>query len=387
MDATLGLGKPINRGLVIHASLINGYVNRPRFLPIEQPASNDQSIDRKSPRLTVRGRLFTLSFMPDPSAPHGNHRTPLASHEPLAADGVGETRILKWKDGKRAAFMVEFDDSAPTHLDVAIPALKKHGIPGTFYINPGNDPYKSRQADWESEAASPLIELSNHTFSHIGAPSVAEFDREIAEANDVIDRLYPHRPAFRLRDWARPGVPRDQWKISEAEIQGVLAKYHMIERPPFFGPPFSIKTKAKMLDWVDGAIAAGEMRHLAFHGVDGDWHSAPLDYFIGLLEKLNACADKLWLTDPLSFHKYDTERRTAKVSMIAATDASIRLSLTTDSDPNYYDLPLTLITCVPPAWKHVTISQSATSQAKPVKNGEVQFDATPGAGEILITLS
>jgi len=327
--------------------------------------------------------------MPDPSVPHGNHRTTSTanSQEPFATDGFGETRVLKWKDGKRAAFMVEFDDSAPTHLDVAIPALKKHGIPGTFYINPGNDPYKSRQAAWEREAASPLIELSNHTFSHIGAPSVAEFDREIAEANEVIDRLYPHRPPSRLRDWARPGVPRDQWKISEAEIQGVLAKHRMIERPSFFGPPFSIKTIPEMLDWVDGAIAAGEMRHLAFHGVDGDWHSAPLDYFIGLLEKLNACADQLWLTDPLSFHKYDTERRTAKVSVIAVTNDTIRLSLTTGSDPHYYDHALTLVTCVPSAWKRVTITQSATSRTQTVTNGEVQFDAIPGAGEIVIKLS
>ena len=328
----------------------------------------------------------SLNFMPDPSAPHGNHANTPAAHAPLATNGVEKTRVLKWKDGKRAVFMVEFDDSAPTHLDVAIPALKKYGIPGTFYINPGNDPYKSRQADWEREAASPLIELANHTFSHIGAPSVAEFDREIAEANEAIDRLYPHRPVSRLRDWARPGVPRDQWKISEDEIQGVLTKHHMIERPCFYGPPFSIKTIPEMLDWVDGAIAAGEMHHLAFHGVAGDWHSAPLDYFIGLLQKLTACADQLWLTDPLSFHKYDTERRTAKADVIAANDSSIRLSLTTESDPRYYDHPLTLVACVPLAWKRVTVTQSGASQTKTVANGEVLFDAIPGTHEIVITL-
>ena len=158
--------------------------------------------------------------------------------------------MLKWKDGKRAVFMVEFDDSAPTHLDVAMPALKKHGVPGTFYINPGNDPYKSRQADWKREAANPLIELATHTFSHIGAPSVAEFDREIAGANTVVDRLYPQRPASRLRDWARPGVPRDQWKTSEAEIQCVLAKHHMIERPPYKPADSSIdRIRAPLFAW------------------------------------------------------------------------------------------------------------------------------------------
>lgn len=302
-----------------------------------------------------------------------------------AADAPGTTRVLKWKDGKRAVFMVEFDDSAPTHLDVAIPELKKRGIPGTFYINPGNDPYLSRQVEWKREALSTGIELANHTFKHLGAPSVAEFEREITEANAVIDRLYPHRPAVRLRDWARPGVPREQWKISEAEIQAVLAKHHMIERPPFFGPPFSIKTTAEMLDWVDGAIAAGEMRHLAFHGVAGDWHSAPLDYFQALLDKLEAHRDELWLTDPLSFHQYDVERRTARVGLIAVTDGSIRLSLSTDSDPRLYNHPLTLVTCVPSAWTRVTITQAGASRTHGVSQGEVQFEAVPGGGEIVIT--
>lgn len=320
--------------------------------------------------------------MPAPSASPGK-RSP-SPFPVTAANDFGQTRVLKWKDGKRAVFMVEFDDSAPSHLEFAIPALKNRGLPGTFYINPGNGPYKSHQAAWEREASSPGIELANHTFSHIGAPSVEEFDREIAEANEVIDRLYPHRPASRLRDWARPGVPREQWKISEAEIQSVLAKYHMIERPPFFGPPFSIKTTGEMIDWVDGAIAAGEMRHLAFHGVGGDWHSAPINYFLALLDKLEACADQLWVTDPLSYHKYETERRTASVSVVESTASSVRLSLTSESDPHFYDQPLTLVTTVPDSWKRVTITQGKSRQTRTAKNGLVQFDALPGGGEIVL---
>jgi hypothetical protein len=322
--------------------------------------------------------------MPAPSVSPGNRLKKSPSSKAAGTGFPGHTRVLQWKEGKRAVFMVEFDDSAPSHLEFAIPALKNRGIPGTFYINPGNGPYKSHQAAWEREAASEGIELANHTFSHIGAPSVAEFDREIADANEVIDRLYPDRPANRLRDWARPGVPREQWKISEAEIQGVLAKYHMIERPPFFGPPFSIKTTEEMIDWVDGAIAAGEMRHLAFHGVGGDWHCAPINYFLALLDKLDAHRDQLWLTDPLSYHKYDTERRTARVKVVEASTTSLRLSLTADSDPQFYDQSLTLVTNVPDSWKRVTITQGKSRQTRTVKNNKVQFEALPGGGDIVI---
>ena len=320
--------------------------------------------------------------MPAPSMPLDGRRKASGATAPLLKP---EIRVLKWKDGKRAAFMVEFDDSAPSHLEFAIPALKNRGIPGTFYINPGNGPYKSHQSAWEQAAACPLIELSNHTFRHIGAPDIAAFENEITEANAVIDRLYPDRPADRLRDWARPGVPAEQWKIGEAEISAVLARHRMIERPPFFGPPFSIKTTAEMLAWVDGAIAGGEMRHLVFHGVGGDWHSVPINYFLALLDKLDACAGDLWITHPLSYHKYETERRTAKTTLLECSADGLRISLTTDGDPHYYDHPLTLSVTVPGAWKRVVISQGRARRTVTAQNSEVRFDALPGSADIVLT--
>ena len=323
--------------------------------------------------------------MPVPSAYPKNRRKSPVSSGSFSNDGLGETRILKWKDGKRAAFMVEFDDSAPTHLEFAIPALKSRGIPGTFYINPGNGPYKNHQAAWEREATSPGIELANHTFSHIGGATVAEFEREIVLANEVIDRLYPQRRRLRLRDWARPGVPAKQWGVSETDIQRVLAKHHMIERPPFYGPPFSIKTEAEMREWIDGAIAEGEMRHLVFHGVGGDWHSVPLSYFLSMLDKLEAHADELWITDPLALHKYVTERASATVGVLDATASLVRLSLHSQSDPYFYDQPLSLATRVPPAWTRFKITQGGLPVRHAIVGGEARYDAVPGLGEIMFT--
>jgi peptidoglycan/xylan/chitin deacetylase (PgdA/CDA1 family) len=56
----------------------------------------------------------------------------------LAADPSkpGDTQILRWKDGKKAAFMLAFDDGCPSHLKHVIPELEKRKIPGTFYLNP-----------------------------------------------------------------------------------------------------------------------------------------------------------------------------------------------------------------------------------------------------------
>lgn len=291
-------------------------------------------------------------------------------------------RILRWKDGKRAAFMLEFDDSAPTHLEFVIPALKNRGIPGTFYINPGNGPYRGHRSNWEREAASPGIELANHTFSHIGGSTSAEFEREIVLANEVIDRLYPARPLRRLRTWARPGVPPEQWGIAEAAIQAVLARHLMVERPPFVGPPFSIRTVNDMLGWVDGAVESGELRHLVFHGVGGDWHAAPLPYFFALLDKLESLATDLWLTDPLSAHKYAEERDTAIVGRLDSPAGIIRLSLSSRLDPALYDQPLSLETRVPSRWKRVVVVQDGRRQIRHANGGLVIFEAIPGGGPV-----
>ena len=60
-----------------------------------------------------------------------------------AADGVkaGDTAVLKWKDGKKAVFLLAFDDSCDSHLKTAIPLLRQYGMVGTFYVNQGKAQY------------------------------------------------------------------------------------------------------------------------------------------------------------------------------------------------------------------------------------------------------
>ena len=54
----------------------------------------------------------------------------------LAADG--DSQVLKWKDGKKACFLLGFDDSAPSQLKNVVPELQKRKIVGTFYLVTGN---------------------------------------------------------------------------------------------------------------------------------------------------------------------------------------------------------------------------------------------------------
>jgi peptidoglycan/xylan/chitin deacetylase (PgdA/CDA1 family) len=295
----------------------------------------------------------------------------------------GGTRVLKWKDGKQAVFMLEFDDSCPSHIKNVIPELEKRKMVGTFYVVPGIGPYQNLKSAWEQAALSPYVELANHTWTHSGSDNAAKLDIELAKCNETILKARPDRKQPRLVSFGTPGgVP---WKISKEEWQAGFDKYNLINRPSFYGPPFHQKSAAEMIAVVDLALKKGDMGHLDFHGVGGDWHITPMEWFTALLDKLEADRDRLWITDPISWHKYLTERKTAELKELLSDEREVRISLTGTADPALYDLPLTLSTKVPAGWKRCIVSQGdAVSPALPVDGGEVRYDALPGAGEIRI---
>lgn len=298
---------------------------------------------------------------------------------------TGATQILKWKDGKQAVFLLEFDDSCESHLKNAIPELKKRGLVGTFYINPGNGPFKNKQRLWETEVPAAGMELANHTFTHSHALDVADFEKELTLSTDVINKCYPDRKQPRLISYGPPGgIKKEKWLVTKDEVKASLAKLHLIERPSFWGPPIHQKSAADCLKTIDQALAKGEMGHLDFHGVGGDWLVTPMDWFRAILDKLDAHREQLWITDPISWHKYLTERKAATVKALAADAKQIRLQLTSTTDPALYDLPLTLATRVPPDWKACQVVQGQTKTKAQVAGGIARFSALPGAAEIIL---
>lgn len=295
----------------------------------------------------------------------------------------GNTAVLKWSGGKKAVFLLAFDDSCQSHVQNVIPELKKRGMVGTFYINPANGPFKGAKAVWEKELpTNPAVEFGNHTLSHAGATNAVQLDVELARCGEVIRACYPDRKWPRLVSFGRPGgVP---WKVSDEEQRQALAKYNLIERPPFFGYAIHVKTTEEACKLVDQAIAMGEMGHLDFHGVGGDWLVTPLDVFTALLDKLDACKADIWVTDHISYHKYLTERATANVSVVQSDGEQIRLQLSSAADPAFYDAALTLETRVPPEWTGCQVIQGeARSEAQPIQ-GVVRYAVVPGKDEIVL---
>lgn len=296
---------------------------------------------------------------------------------------LGETAVLKWKDGKKAVFFLAFDDSCDSHLKTAIPLLNQYGMVGTFYVNQGKPQYRKALAVWEKALpTNPAMVYGNHTFTHVGATNAAQLDVELSRSAEAIQACYPARKQPFLVSFGRPGgVP---WKVSDNEKIAALATYHLIERPAFFSYPFHVKTTDEVVGLVDKAIAKGDMGHLDFHGVGGDWLVTPTDMFTALLNKLAACSNQVWVTDHITYHKYLTERDSAQAKVLQVDKEQIRIQLSSLAAQELYDTALTLETCVPPEWKACQVEQGTVQSAHTVVNGVVRYGGVPNAGVITL---
>lgn len=302
--------------------------------------------------------------------------------------GPGATRIAHWKDDKVGAFMLMFDDSAPSQVKFAIPELVKRQMVGTFYINAGSGQYKNLKEDWEKKILPLGMEYANHTFTHAGAKDLANLDEEVSRCNDAILALIspgkPHLVSFGI-----PGVAKGAWNVTDAEIAQVLNKYHLIERPPVGGhfATIDLKTADDMFKFAQQAIDTGSAQFVIFHGVGGDWLTASLPEYTALLDKLVAVKDKLWIAGHISVHQYQVEREVASVQAKDAGGKKFSVTLSCKADPVFYDAPLTLITRVPSTWKKCHVVQGTVSSDVPVTKGAIMYDAVPGTQPVVITAS
>jgi hypothetical protein len=311
--------------------------------------------------------------------------SPLGAFAQSESVQPGATRIAQWKDDKKSPFMLMFDDGCPSQVTNAVPELKKRGMAATFYNFPAAGHYQGNKAFWETTVpAMPGVAYGNHTINHKGFASVADAEKEIADANAVIMRLFPGKSP-RLVSYADPGGVKNA--ISGPEIDAILAKNNLVRRPEFggHGGGIAYHTAGDVLAAVDQGISKGTPEYIIFHGVGGDWIAFPQPEFTQLLDGLETRRDSLWIADTLSVHKYETTRSKAQVKFKQDGPDQIRVLLSADVNLALYDQPLTLITTLPSDWKKCQITQGSSKITVPVESGEARYDAVPGATMIALT--
>ncbi len=320
--------------------------------------------------------------------------TLLASFAAHLHAAVGDTRVANWKDDRTAVFMLMFDDSWPSHFQVAVPELEKRDLIATFYICPDKGEFKTQAGSWDKVAKSKMV-LANHTMTHQGVKDMTNAEYEIGGCTHAIHKLQPGKEN-RLISFGMPGVGPGKWNINGSQLKELLEKHNLISRPTFdgHGAVYHQKTLEEMTALADKGISKKDVEYLIVHGVEritpnwGYQDMWPLkqSIFLPLLDYLKDKQDKreLWVTDHISCHQYKTERDTASVKTLKVIANGIQLELKSTSDPKLYDHPLTLVTEVPATWKECNILQGETKSRATAVNGKLTFDAIPNGPPISV---
>ncbi len=262
---------------------------------------------------------------------------------------------------------------------------------------------------WERlrELAGQGHEIADHTISHAYLPllDTANILYEVEKCReDLLAQLGPRHTLSiecpygiedaRVLALVDPGFPFVRNGISDKFIKEILRgdpgepasadrEYVQWQRGPLADTPL-----AEMQGWIDTAIRNNAWLLLVFHGVEGvGWEALPGERLKMYFDYIKARDARLWTATFQDAFKYVRERMNAKVESTADAGA-IAVSISHGLDPRIYDLPLTLRTAVPYAWKTVDLQQGETKMILPVqKQGDaafVQYRALPGAGKITI---
>ncbi len=301
-----------------------------------------------------------------------------------APAGEGNTTVAAWKDNKKGAFTLRFDDSMWSHHDHAIPNMVKRGLVGSFFINPALERYGYGINTWESLVSRAGIEICPHTMHHLGASDFDEAEYEIGEPFKIVwslnppdkSKLYPfHRGGGTT--WPGDVVEMVQQKYPVAEYSREGVSYNGEDN------------RTELINFAKKAMDEGKWHYLLSHGTGPnlEYLGFEVSNFEALLDYLVSVKDKLWTGNIGDIYKYITERKTAKVVINENNGDVIRLILTSETDPEYYDYPLTLISEVPAQWKYCHVSQGQHQGIYPVKSGKVMYEVLPNRGEIVLKSS
>ena len=297
----------------------------------------------------------------------------------MAQGNAAKVTVARWPADRRAAISLTFDDGIDSHLDNAGPILKKHHLNGTFFVNPGRDPWKKRKMEWK-QLAQEGNELGNHTVNHPCllaqiTPHSQDYTPEMmdAEIRDAAQDITALVNSQRGLTFAYPcgnmsfGKPAEELNNAALYMRYVSQHAFGARSDGAGGPedPDQLNvlnigtlgdTEGKgfvsLLEMAEPAIHGKNWGIYCFHGVGGDWlaiTSEALDELAGYFER----HPEIWTAPFGDVLRYTQERRAASIQIRQSSDTSLDLALQWPMDSRVYDLPLTLKIEVPNIWTGV----------------------------------
>jgi peptidoglycan/xylan/chitin deacetylase (PgdA/CDA1 family) len=215
----------------------------------------------------------------------------------------------------RAAVSLTYDDALRSQLDHAVPALRKHGLVGTFFLT-GTSPVLQASPDSYRALGRAGHELGAHTMNHpcdrklsFVKPGMslqdydsARMDRELAESVAQLRDLgqqgplsfaYPCGSTW-LGEPPTSYVPLIEKSFIAARgvTRGIVDPTHprLFEVASVMGD----LSASALIDWVARAVESGGWLVFTFHGVEGEQLSVDADAHEALLAYLAKNKAQVW---------------------------------------------------------------------------------------------
>lgn len=245
----------------------------------------------------------------------------------LAGDG------FSWPQGRKAAVSLAYDDALPSHLDTAIPALDRHGLKGSFYLQLSRDNVWTRIEDWRA-AARNGHELGNHSLFHqcsgrgpgrewvtpaqdLDATTVAQMVAQVEFADSLLAQIDGSRPrTFTVPCGDRQAKDGDYVAAIAArfigiKVPGAAVVADMATLDPAAVPVLAPEglTGVQLIARVEEAGRKGTMLNLTFHGIGGDYLQVSREAHEELLAWLDAHRDEYWVATFGDIMQWVRERR------------------------------------------------------------------------------
>ncbi|MFD2201154.1 polysaccharide deacetylase family protein [Shivajiella indica] len=153
--------------------------------------------------------------------------------------------------------------------------------------------------------------------------------------------------------------------------------------------PLSKTSPELMKSWVDDILTRDDTwLVLVFHGIEGiGWEAIPEERIRTYFEYIASKSQDIWVGTFAEVTKYMRQRMASRVDMEVSSE-SIKVNLTTELDPYWYDQALTLKTYIPFGWEKIFVVQDGQeSQLKFQEDTSgkfVQYTYLPNKGPLIL---
>lgn len=303
-----------------------------------------------------------------------------------SAQMVSAQEIATWKGFRTSAVSFTFDDNLQNQLTYAVPLFDQYGYKATF--NVVTNWVGNSWGQWKT-LVNNGHEVTSHTVSH-----TVNGDNELTASKTTIK----NNTGSECVTIAYPNcnVPSNRNLLQQTYIGGRICNGQVEGKTPsnFYeigsiicGNTMSSNNSTQgLINHLNTAKSKGGWCVYLIHEVNNGSGYSPLsaDCIAGTLKHINQNDQDFWCCTFAQAIKYIKERDAAKATLKSNGGSTLTFSLSDNLDDNIYNYPLSL-RYKNPGWSKVSGKQGSKTIEAYILNGYIYFDATPDAGDIVLS--